>query len=352
MPPAPGFERRRRRARAARPQPDKKSRLTTACIPFSQPWRPKPQKKPVIDGPQMAHVVGPAGEEIFCDEFGRVRVQFPWDRYGKGDEYSSCWIRVAQNWAGGQYGHMAVPRIGHEVLVAFLEGDPDQPIVIGRTYHQDNLPPYPLPINKTRMTIKSKTHQGEGFNEIRFEDQTDQEEVFIHAQKDQNNVVLNNETTQVGHNRTEKVDNDELIKIGHDQRLLVENNRIEVVESDRHLHVKGERIERVDGTHHLKLGRELIIDAGQKITFKVGGSFITIDQAGVKVDGKRIDLYNGGSPSSPSAPLSITPPVFKKVDPKSTGAAVTQVSTEPSAFEETCPECAERARQQQSSGSA
>ncbi len=176
---------------------------TLHLIPHQQPWRPEPKHKPRVDGPQIAHIVGPAGEEIYCDEFGRVKVQFPWDRYGQMDEHSSCWVRVSQNWAGGAWGHMAIPRIGHEVIVDFLEGDPDQPIVTGRTYHANNPPPYALPENKTRMTIKSQTHKGEGFNELRFEDEADQEEIFMHAQKDQNNVVNNDETTRVGHDRSE-----------------------------------------------------------------------------------------------------------------------------------------------------
>ncbi|MCI4033158.1 type VI secretion system tip protein VgrG, partial [Dickeya dianthicola] len=110
-------------------------------------WRAALPYKPRVDGPQIATVVGPAGEEIYCDEFGRVKLQFPWDRYGASDDQSSCWVRVSQGWAGGQYGLIAIPRIGHEVVVSFLEGDPDQPIVTGRTFHATNPSPYPLPAN-------------------------------------------------------------------------------------------------------------------------------------------------------------------------------------------------------------
>ena len=203
------------------------------AIPFSQHWRTPPQPKPVIDGPQMAHVVGPPGEEIYCDEWGRIKVQFPWDRYGKKDEFSSCWIRVAQNWAGAGWGHMSVPRIGHEVIVDFLEGDPDQPIVTGRTYHTANVPPYKLPGGRTRMTIKSKTHKGTGFNELRFEDENNKQEVFIHAEKDQNNVVKNNETTEVGNDRTENIGNNETITIGNDRTEKVGNNETITIGNDR-----------------------------------------------------------------------------------------------------------------------
>ncbi|MDG2946915.1 type VI secretion system tip protein TssI/VgrG, partial [Bisgaard Taxon 10/6] len=138
-------------------------------IPSLAPWRPTPHPKPRVDGPQIAHVVGPAGEEIYCDEWGRVKIQFPWDRLGQEDENSSCWVRVSQAWAGAQFGNIAIPRIGHEVIVDFLEGDPDQPIITGRTYHSTTEPPYNLPAHKTRMSIKSKTHKGSGFNELRFE---------------------------------------------------------------------------------------------------------------------------------------------------------------------------------------
>ena len=122
-------------------------------IPDGQTWRPLPNARPRVDGPQMAVVVGPENEEIYCDEVGRVKVQFPWDLEGKGNETSSCWIRVAQGWAGSRYGSMAVPRIGHEVIVDFLEGDPDQPIITGRTYHVVNVPPHSLPIHKTRTVL-------------------------------------------------------------------------------------------------------------------------------------------------------------------------------------------------------
>ena len=137
-------------------------------IPATINWQSTPQVKPLVDGPMMAIVVGPKGEEIYCDEHGRVKVQFSWDRYSKADDLSSCWIRVSQGWAGNQHGMMAIPRIGSEVIVSFLDGDPDQPIVTGRTFHAKNTPPYVLPDNKTKTVWRSDTHQGEGFNEITF----------------------------------------------------------------------------------------------------------------------------------------------------------------------------------------
>ncbi|MGO4333254.1 MULTISPECIES: type VI secretion system Vgr family protein, partial [unclassified Cupriavidus] len=197
---------------------------TAELVPDRAEWRAEPLPRPCIEGPQSATVVGPAGEEIYCDEWGRVKVQFPWDRQGKHDEHSSCWIRVAQNWAGATWGHMAIPRIGQEVIVDFWDGDPDQPVITGRTYRSNQLPPYALPHHKTRMTIKSQTHKGEGYNELRFEDEKDQEEIFVHAQKDQNIHVRHDETTFVGHDRSEQVEHDETIAIGHDRKETVGND--------------------------------------------------------------------------------------------------------------------------------
>ncbi|EHC5874575.1 type VI secretion system tip protein VgrG, partial [Salmonella enterica subsp. enterica serovar Eastbourne] len=175
-------------------------------VPDDAEWRAEPLPRPRIDGPQNAIVVGPPNEEIYTDEYGRVKVQFPWDREGRQDEYSSCWIRVSQNIAGATWGHMAIPRIGQEVIVSHYDGDPDQPVITGRVYNRLQLPPYELPRHKTRMTIKSKTHKGEGYNELRFEDEKDQEEIYVHAQKDQNIHVNHDETTFVGHDRREQVE--------------------------------------------------------------------------------------------------------------------------------------------------
>ncbi|EZC44812.1 type VI secretion system tip protein TssI/VgrG, partial [Escherichia coli] len=148
-----------------------------AVIPADRTWRPQPLLKPLVDGPQSAVVTGPAGEEIFCDEHGRVRVKFNWDRYNPSNQDSSCWIRVAQAWAGTGFGNLAIPRVGQEVIVDFLNGDPDQPIIMGRTYHQENRTPGSLPGTKTQMTIRSKTYKGSGFNELKFDDATGKEQV-------------------------------------------------------------------------------------------------------------------------------------------------------------------------------
>src|SRR5258706_2303994 len=196
--------------------------------------------RPTMGGPQTAVVVGPGGEEIYCDKYGRVKVQFPRDRYGKRDQNSSCWIRVSNPWAGANWGGMAVPRMGQEVIVDFLEGDPDQPIIIGRVYNADQMPPYALPANMTQTGIKSRSSKGGGaanFNEIRFEDKKGSEQVFLHAEKNQDIEVENDETKWVGHDRKKTIDNDENVevknnrteKVGVDEKITIGSNRTEDV---------------------------------------------------------------------------------------------------------------------------
>ena len=210
-------------------------------IESSTPYRAaRVTPKPMVQGPQTAVVVGPGGEEIYTDEHGQVKLQFHWDRYGESDENSSCWVRVSQLWAGKTWGGIHIPRIGQEVIVEFLEGDPDRPIVTGRVYNGDQTPPYDLPANKTQSGIKSRSSKGgsgANFNEIRFEDKKGEEQVYIHAEKNQDNIVENDETTSVGHDRTEDVGNDEIISIGndrtetvgHDEDITIGNNRTEKV---------------------------------------------------------------------------------------------------------------------------
>ncbi|MDE1531088.1 type VI secretion system tip protein TssI/VgrG, partial [Pseudomonas carnis] len=214
--------------------------------------------KPCIDGPQIATVVGPPGEEIYCDEWGRVKVQFPWDRADKNNDQSSCWIRVAQGWAGATWGAMAIPRVGQELVISYLDGDPDQPIATGRTYRETNLPPYQLPKHKTRMTIKSQTHKGSGFNELRFEDELGHQEVFIHAEKDKNVHIKHNNTTFVGNDRSEQVGHDEHIEIGHDRSERVGNDEDIAVAQDQHLQVGRDRIHTVGRNHHIDIGGDRV----------------------------------------------------------------------------------------------
>ncbi|MEK2610485.1 type VI secretion system tip protein TssI/VgrG, partial [Pseudomonas shirazensis] len=202
-------------------------------VPGRVEWRPESLPRPRVDGPHMATVVGPAGEEIYCDEWGRVKVSFPWDRESRDNEFSSCWVRVSQGWAGGSWGSMAIPRIGQDVIIQYVNGDPDQPMITGRTFCGNQLPPYDLPEHKTRMTIKSQTHKGRGFNELRFEDELDRQEVFIHAERDQNNVVKHDETTSVGNDRSERIGRDETLSVGQDRREYIARNESLTIGQDR-----------------------------------------------------------------------------------------------------------------------
>ncbi|WP_323658795.1 type VI secretion system tip protein VgrG [Pectobacterium versatile] len=274
-----------------------------AVVKGTTTWRAAMPYKPMVDGPQIATVVGPAGEDIYCDQYGRVKLQFPWDRYGASNDQSSCWVRVSQGWAGGQYGMIAIPRIGHEVIVSFLEGDPDQPIVTGRTFHATNRPPYDLPAHKTRTVLRTETHQGEGFNELRFEDQAGQEEIYIHGQKDLNALVENDVVWHIKHDAHTDIDNERVTRIKANDHLTVENEKRD--------HIKGEHSLTVDASMHQKLGQALLVEAGEEVhvkagvkivleagaelTLKVGGSFIKIDPSGVSVVGAAININSGGS---------------------------------------------------------
>ncbi|MEI7088070.1 type VI secretion system tip protein VgrG [Pectobacterium versatile] len=274
-----------------------------AVVKGTTTWRAAMPYKPMVDGPQIATVVGPTGEEIYCDQYGRVKLQFPWDRYGASNDQSSCWVRVSQGWAGGQYGMIAIPRIGHEVIVSFLEGDPDQPIVTGRTFHATNRPPYDLPAHKTRTVLRTETHQGEGFNELRFEDQAGQEEIYIHGQKDLNALIENDVVWHIKHDAHTDIDNERVTRIKANDHLTVENEKRD--------HIKGEHSLTVDASMHQKLGQALLVEAGEEVhvkagvkivleagaelTLKVGGSFIKIDPSGVSVVGAAININSGGS---------------------------------------------------------
>ncbi|CAD5357148.1 type VI secretion system tip protein VgrG [Citrobacter freundii] len=294
-------------------------------IPADRTWRSSPLPKPSVDGPQSAIVTGPAGEEIFCDEHGRVRVRFHWDRYCPGNEDSSCWIRVSQAWAGAGFGNLAIPRVGQEVIVDFLNGDPDQPIIMGRTYHQDNRSPGSLPGTKTQMTIRSKTYKGSGFNELRFEDATDQEQVYIHAQKNMDTEVLNNRTTDVkvdhtetignnqsitvglgqtvtvgkenagGHDQTILVTHDQSMSIGNDQTLAVTNNRTKTVGNDQDSKVTGNDTETVEKSQMITIGEALSVTVTDSIEFVCGKSTLRMDKDGyITINGHELSLGTTG----------------------------------------------------------
>ena len=223
---------------------------TFRAIPDTVPYRPPMRaEKPVMQGSQTAIVVGPAGEEIYVDKYGRVKVQFHWDRLGKKDENSSCWVRVSTLWAGKQWGVIQIPRIGQEVIVDFLEGDPDQPVITGSVYNADQMPPYPLPGSGTMSGVKSNSSKGGGgSNELSFEDKKGEELVFIHAQKDKVVAVENN--------RTESVGKDESIKIGNDQRVDIGGNRTETVAKNETITISKNRSENVKENESITIGKD------------------------------------------------------------------------------------------------
>ncbi|MBD2786356.1 type VI secretion system tip protein VgrG [Xenorhabdus sp. DI] len=266
----------------------------------NQNWRPALLAKPVMDGPQIAKVVGPAGEEIFCDQYGRVRLQFPWDRYGKSDDQSSCWIRVSQPWAGQGWGMLAIPRIGQEVVVDFLHGDPDQPIVTGRTYHASNIPPGKLPGSKTQMALRSKTHKGEGYNELLFEDAKGSEKLSLHAQKDMYTKVLNNRDTHVIANHTETVEKNQIIKINENKEETVTLNSTETVKEMRKL-ITGKNYIIEVGAHKAEtITNTLSITTGDVIELKCGASVLRMDSSG------KITLKGSEFKFEASGPVQIT----------------------------------------------
>ena len=240
---------------------------TFTCIPLALPFRPaRTTPKPVISGPQTAVVVGPPGEEIFPDKYGRVKVQFHWDREGKADAASSCWVRVSQSHAGRRWGSIFLPRIGQEVLVMFEEGDPDQPVIVGSLFNAQEMPPYPLPEHKTKTVLfKSNSSKGGGgHNEIRFEDDSGKEQIYIHGEKDLD--------------------------------VRVKDAVREWIGGDQHRIVKGTQNEKVENSWYQKTGMSIVIESGLELTIKSSGGFIKIDPSGITIMGTMVLINSGGAP--------------------------------------------------------
>ncbi len=247
---------------------------TFTCIPHGVAFRPlRLTPKPVVQGVQTATVTGPPGEEIYTDEHGRVKVQFPWDREGLRNEETTCFIRVGQVWAGQGWGAVWIPRIGHEVIVGFVEGDPDRPIIIGSVYNAANTPPYTLPDQKTKSTLKSNsTPGGGGSNEIRFEDKKGEEEVYIHAQKDHNVVVEHNRGTTVGNNDSVTVGNDRSLTVRGSETITVTRTCTRTIQQGEKLTVAQGRTVQVTGgeSRTIEGGLKVVVDGG--VTESVSGS--------------------------------------------------------------------------------
>ncbi|MBX2880427.1 MAG: type VI secretion system tip protein VgrG [Granulosicoccus sp.] len=295
-------------------------------------------RKPIMQGPQTAIVVGKAGEEIWTDKHGRVKLQFHWDRYGKSDENSSCWVRVSQVWAGSQYGAIHIPRINHEVIVEFIDGDPDQPIVTGRVYNGDNEVPYDLPSNATQSGIKSRSSKGgngSNFNEIRMEDKKGQEELYIHAERnhtqvtevDRSESVGHDRSLSVGHDKSEVVDNDSTESVGQDRSLQVGRHKSETVGGNKDIFVDGSHSEVIRGNTRiqisegdfkhiisqgkmrvhakkdtkistnqkldLKSDKDMMLESDTKLTLKVGDTQIVLTPSKIEISAATIEVKAG-----------------------------------------------------------
>lgn len=289
------------------------------AIESKEQFRPRrTTPRPVIAGPQTAIVVGPAGDEIWTDKYGRVKVQFHWDREGKKDENSSCFVRVAQIWAGKNWGGIHIPRIGQEVIVEFLEGDPDRPLITGRVYNAEQMPPYSLPANATQSGIKSRSSK-EGttanFNELRFEDKKDAEEIYFHAEKNFNRVVENNDTLRVGFDKKEQGDqtieifNNQTLKVGDaqasdgSQTIEIWKDRTESVKTgnekvtiekgnrDVAINLGNDKLTVGTGNLTIKVTSGIVsITAGQKIELKVGASSMVMDMASITLKSPMITV--------------------------------------------------------------
>jgi type VI secretion system secreted protein VgrG len=324
------------------------------CQPIALPFVPVMKTpRPTVPGPQTATVVGPKGQEIFTDKYSRIKVQFPWDRVGKNDGDSSCWVRVGTPWAGKQWGMIHIPRIGQEVIVAFEEGDPDRPIVVGSVYNADQMPPYALPDNQTQSGLKTRsTMEGteENFNELRFEDKKDEEQIYFHAEKNFDRVVENNDTLKVGFEKKDKGDqtieifNNRSLKVGagkgdaetgsetidvfNSQNVTIGSGKGDAQEGSQTLSVykdrtatletgnealtvtKGTRTVTVEGddTHTIKTGNRVVeVNTGNDtLTIKTGNGTIKANAGKITIEAAQsIELKVGGS-SIKIEPAAIT----------------------------------------------
>jgi type VI secretion system secreted protein VgrG len=293
------------------------------CIPFELPFAPpRVTARPLIHGTQVAVVTGPSGEEIFTDKYGRVKVQFFWDREGKHNDQSSCWIRVGTMWAGNNWGMVHIPRIGQEVVVAFEEGDPDQPMIIGSVYNAHEMPPHALPDNKTWSGIKSRSTPKAGaqnLNEIRFEDKIGNEYIFMHAEKDMhfrcknsyfadigadfNETIGGNSATKIAGKKGETVagnyavvaESNYILAIGAEGRVIAANTML--VAGDSGLKLTGGPDIHMEANSSIKVmsGGMIEINAASGICLKAGGSFVTLNSSGVYISGPMVYINSGGS---------------------------------------------------------
>lgn len=314
---------------------DFRSEASMRCIPYPLPYRPlQHTPKPTVHGTQTAVVVGPSGEEIFTDKYGRIKVQFHWDRQGKYDADSSCWIRVATMWSGKNFGSIFIPRVGMEVVVAFEEGDPDRPIVVGCVYNADCMPPHLLPDNKTMSGFKSRSSPNAGsdnLNELRFEDKKGEEHIFLHAEKDHEVRVKNDYKAEIGHDFHEKVVGNVAQAYDTNVDTKIGVSQATEVGSDFSLKITGKSATDIGGGHTLKVGSDSLHQAGAKLHIKAGaslkieagavieinssagvnlvcgGNFVSVMPAGVTIKGSMVLINSGGAAGSAAAVNALSP---------------------------------------------
>ncbi len=302
------------------------------------PWTvlyrsPLNHPKPRILGSQSAVVTGPAGEEIHCDEYGRIKVQFFWDREGQADDKTSCWLRVSSSWAGDRYGGIAIPRVGMEVLVTFLEGDPDQPLVTGCLYHAEHVVPYALPANKTRSLFKTLSSPGGGgYNELRIEDKKGAEQIYIHAERDWDENIEHDQKIRIGNERHDTVEANSYSEFKAEEHRTTHADRKSEIKANDHLTVGNNQHIKI-GTGqfinagqeiHLSSGQKVVLEAGSELTFKAAGSFIKLDASGITMVGPIIKFNSGGAPGSGSGAAPILPGKVKPADADKAGELLIQ----------------------------
>ncbi|MBX8477916.1 type VI secretion system tip protein VgrG, partial [Pseudomonas cichorii] len=309
-------------------------RNTFRGTPWDAFYRPPLRHpKPRIAGSQTAIVTGPQDQDIHCDRHGRIKVQFHWDREGRQDASSSCWLRVSSGWAGNRYGAVALPRVGMEVLVTFLEGDPDQPLVTGCLYHAENVPPYTLPEHRTRSVFKTLSSPGGGgSNELRIEDRKNQEQIFIHAQRNWDQRIGHDQKIHVGHERHDRVEANSYSEFRAEEHCTVNADRKVEVRANDHLsiaqvqHIKVGVAQLVEAGEeiHIKSGDKLVIDAGMELTLKVGGSFIKLDHSGVSINGPLVRTNEAACPGIGTPAIPLLPDSLQTADTDKPGQLLAQ----------------------------
>jgi type VI secretion system secreted protein VgrG len=305
-----------------------------SATPWTVPFRPPlNHPKPRILGSQSAVVTGPAGEEIHCDQYGRIKVQFFWDRHGQADDKTSCWLRVSSSWAGDRYGAIAIPRVGMEVLINFLEGDPDQPLVTGCLHHAAHEVPYDLPANKTRTVFKTLSSPGgAGYNELRIEDKKGEEQIYVHAERNWDENIEHDQKIRVGHERHDRVEANSYSEFQAEEHRTTHADRKSEIKTNDHLTVGNNQHIKVGSGQfihagseiHLSSGQKVVLEAGSELTLKAAGSFIKLDGGGITLVGPVIKFNSGGGPGNGSGAAPVLPGKVKPADADKAGELLIQ----------------------------